>query len=252
MIRGRLVGTYEIGVQAGTCIGFWINYGVQINMKESIAQWMTPFAVQLIPGGCLILGMFFLPDSPRWYARVKGRSAAVPVLAKLRNLPEDHEYINEEIGRILNQIEHERHSTAGQKGLLAEFRELARPGNRNRIAIGVSLFVFMQMAGSNAINFYSPRIFKSLGVTGTNTGLFATGTYGIVRFIAVCIAMVFVVDRFGRVKMLLCGSALMSACMWYIGGYGIVNKPEASGGHITAAGYAAITLIYVYAVGFCL
>ncbi len=65
MIRGRLVGTYEIAVQAGTCIGFWINYGVKINIKDSIAQWMTPFAVQLIPGGLLIIGMLFLPDSPR-------------------------------------------------------------------------------------------------------------------------------------------------------------------------------------------
>ena len=64
-IRGRLVGIYEIGVQAGTCIGFWINYGVQINMKESAAQWMTPFAIQLIPGSILIIGMLFLPDSPR-------------------------------------------------------------------------------------------------------------------------------------------------------------------------------------------
>ena len=64
-IRGRLVGIYEIGVQAGTCIGFWINYGVQINLPETTSQWMIPFAIQLIPGGILIIGMAFLPDSPR-------------------------------------------------------------------------------------------------------------------------------------------------------------------------------------------
>lgn len=65
-IRGRLVGIYEIGVQAGTCVGFWINYGLKINMKPSTSQWMIPFAIQLIPGGILILGMLFLPDSPRY------------------------------------------------------------------------------------------------------------------------------------------------------------------------------------------
>jgi MFS family permease len=64
-IRGRLVGIYEIGVQAGTCVGFWINYGVKINLAPSTSQWMIPFAIQLIPGGILIIGMFFLPDSPR-------------------------------------------------------------------------------------------------------------------------------------------------------------------------------------------
>ena len=65
-IRGRLVGIYEIGVQLGTTIGFWINYGMQINVKESTSQWMIPFAIQLIPGGILIIGMNFLPDTPRY------------------------------------------------------------------------------------------------------------------------------------------------------------------------------------------
>lgn len=149
----------------------------------------------------------------------------------------------------MNQIEYERQNTIG-KGLIAELRELSRKGNRNRIAIGILIFIFMQMAGSNAINFYSPRIFKSIGLTGTSTGLYATGIYGIVRFIAVCIAMAFVVDRFGRTKMLIYGSALMSACMWYIGAYVMVSKPTLSK-HISAGGYAACTLIYVYAIGFC-
>ncbi|KIW13397.1 hypothetical protein PV08_08585 [Exophiala spinifera] len=248
-IRGRLVGIYEIGVQAGTCIGFWINYGVKLNMPESDAQWITPFAIQLIPGGLLILGMLFLPDSPRWYARFRGREAAVNVLAKLRNLPVDHPYIQEEMYRVIDQIEHEREATPG-KGLVAEFKELSRKGNRNRIAIGVTLFIFMQMAGSNAINFYSPRIFKSIGLKGSNTGLYATGIYGLVRFVAVCIAIFFVVDRFGRTKMLIYGSALMAACMWYIGAYVTVNG-ETTTKHISAGGYAACTLIYVYAIGFC-
>jgi len=50
--RGRLVGIYEIGVQAGTCIGFWINYGVSQNIATISVQWRVPFAIQLIPGPC--------------------------------------------------------------------------------------------------------------------------------------------------------------------------------------------------------
>jgi hypothetical protein len=160
--------------------------------------------------------------------------------------------------RIMDQIEQERLSTSG-KGLIAEFKELSHKGNRNRIAIGVSIFIFMQMAGSNAINFFSPRIFKSIGLTGTSTGLYATGIYGLVRFVAVCIAMLFIVDRFGRTKMLIAGSALMSACMWFIGAYVKTRHPTTASAsasaatetHIPAAGYAACTMIYVYAVGFC-
>lgn len=150
-IRGRLVGIYEVGVQVGTSIGFWINYGVTKHVAPTSAQWRVPFAIQLIPGGLLVLGMIFLPESPRWIARFKGREEAVAVLAKLRNLPEDHEYITEEIYRVMDQIEQERLATHG-KGLIAEFREMAMPGNRSRITTGVLIFVFMQMAGSNAIN----------------------------------------------------------------------------------------------------
>lgn len=150
-IRGRLVGIYEIGVQAGTCIAFWINYGVSRNVAPTSAQWQIPFAIQLAPAGLLVLGMFFLTESPRWIARFKGREPALTALAKLRNLPENHPYILEEIYRVMDQIEQERLATHG-KGVMAEVREMAMPGNRRRIIIGVLIFIFMQFAASNAIN----------------------------------------------------------------------------------------------------
>jgi hypothetical protein len=64
-IRGRMVGIYEISVQTGTCTGFWICYGVKQHMKSTSSQWIVPFAVQLIPGVLLIIGMLFVPESPR-------------------------------------------------------------------------------------------------------------------------------------------------------------------------------------------
>jgi hypothetical protein len=116
----------------------------------------------------LVIGMFFLTESPRWIARFKGREPALKALSKLRNLPEEHPYLQEEIYRVLDQIEQERQHTAG-KGMMAELKEMVVPGNRKRITIGVLIFIFMQFAGSNAINYYSPRIFASIGLTGTNT-----------------------------------------------------------------------------------
>lgn len=52
---------------------------------------------------------------------------------------------------ITDQIDQERIATHG-KGIASQLRELAMPGNRRRISLGVAMFVFMQMAGSNAIN----------------------------------------------------------------------------------------------------
>jgi len=266
-IRGRLVGIYEISVQTGTCIGFWICYGVSRNMANTSAQWVTPFALQLIPGGLLIIGMFFVPESPRfalyralvdvmsltltrWLARSRPRAIAQAGLARLRNLPEDHPYVQEELLHVLDQIEEERVMAPG-KGLLVEFTELGRKGNRNRIAIGVTIFIFMQFAGSNAINYYSPRVFKSIGITGSETGLYATGIYGVVRLAAVIIAMYFVVDRFGRKKMLIGGAVVMGFAMWFLGAYVKLADPNEAGASLSAGGYAAAVFIYVFAVGFC-
>jgi hypothetical protein len=87
----------------------------------------------------------------RWLVRVKGEEVAIKTLAKLRNLPVDAPYVQEEAAAIVRQIEEERMLVSG-KGIMAEFRELFGPNNRYRIFLGVMLFVFMQMAGSNAIN----------------------------------------------------------------------------------------------------
>jgi len=116
----------------------------------------------------------------------------------------------------------------------------------------------------------SPRIFKSVGLTGSNTSLYATGIYGIVRLICVIIAMHFVVDRFGRKNMLMGGAVIMLIAMvsatshsryhdsisdfishqWYIGAYIKIAKPS-EGSSISSGGYSAVAFIYVFAVGFC-
>ncbi|KAJ1326025.1 MFS transporter SP family sugar:H+ symporter [Microdochium nivale] len=253
-IRGRLVGIYEIGVSGGTMIGFWINYGLNINLPSTSTQWIISFAVQLIPGGLLMLGLLILPESPRWLARARGREACTKVLENLRNIPRDHPFLLEEVHGIFQQLDHELETDGGRTGFLATAREMNKPANRKRLASGSLMFIFMQMAGSNAINYYSPAIFKSIGLSGDNTSFFATGIYGLVRFVAILIAMLYVVDRFGRTRTLMAGSAVMAFAMWFIGAYVKVASPAAGGSgasHIDAGGYVAVAMIYVYAVGWC-
>jgi hypothetical protein len=59
-------------------------------------------------------------------------------------------------------------------------------------------------------------------------------------------------DRFGRTKSLMAGSAVMAFAMWFIGAYIKIAAPSSTGsGPITPGGYAAVAMIYVYAVGWC-
>jgi MFS family permease len=62
------------------------------------------------------------------------------------------------------------------------------------------------LPGINAINYYSPTIFKSLGVNGTSTGLFSTGIYGVVKTVCTLIFCFFVVDRVPRRRLLMVGA----------------------------------------------
>ncbi|GAB1206358.1 hypothetical protein APSETT445_005043 [Aspergillus pseudonomiae] len=252
-IRGRLVGIFEIGVQVGMCIGFWINYAVDQTMAPSTSQWLTPFAIQFVPGGLLIIGLLFLPESPRWIARVWGQNLAKQSLSYLRGLPETHPSVESELNDIIAQLEDERANNPG-KGLWVEIKELTHPGIRDRLFLGFMIMVFFQMAGSNAINHYSPRIFRSIGLTGSKTALISTGLYGVVRLVAVCIAMYWIVDRFGRTRMLIYGTALMAFCMWFIGAFvklhATTHHADADG-HISVGSYATAVFIFVYAVGFC-
>lgn len=148
----------------------------------------------------------------------------------------------------MQQLEEEQCAGDSQT-TLQQLRLLSKRGYRNRIIIGVWIFIFMQFAGSNAINYFSPAIFQSIGLKGADTGLYATGIYGVVRLVAIIFAMHFVVDRFGRRKMLMGGAAVMAGAMWYIGAYEKL-VPDTSEG-IPPSGYVAIVMIYVFALGFC-
>ena len=148
------------------------------------------------------------PPHDRYLAGKKGRQACIEALRWLRGIPADHPYMLAEVHAIFQQIDAEASITEGN-GLRAQLVEVAKPTNLKRLYIGCLMFTLMQMAGSNAINYYSPAIFQSIGLAGSDTSFFATGIYGLVRFVAIIFAMIFVVDRFGRTRTLMVGSCVM-------------------------------------------
>ena len=150
-IRGRLVGFFEVMLQLALVIGFWVNYGVNENIPAtSSSQWHIPVALQLAPGGILLLMVpFFTVESPRWLVS-KGRSQdAQKALAWVRNIPENHVYLQHELRRIENGVNDELEAV-GTRGSLAYVKlakELFSKGVRNRIAIGTALMVLQNMTG---------------------------------------------------------------------------------------------------------
>lgn len=220
-IRGRLVCMFELGWQIGGLVGFWINYGISLHVPK---MWIVPFAVQLIPSGILFIGSFWLRESPRWLMSKGRRELAVKNLCWMRELHEDDIYIKEEMYAIETDIE--RQMAGGGMGFWQPFKLLA--SNRHiqwRFFLGGSLFFWQNASGINAINYYSPTVFKSIGITGLNTSLFTTGLFGVVKTVFTIIYLVFLIDQYGRRRLLMIGAAGGSLCLWYVGAYIAIAKP---------------------------
>ncbi|KAK7421246.1 hypothetical protein QQX98_002378 [Neonectria punicea] len=248
-VRGRLVGLYELGWQAGGLVGFWINYGINKTLAPSHSQWLIPFAVQLIPAGLLLVGAFFIPESPRWLFSKGRREQGLKILCWMRNLPEDHIYIVEEMSYINEEIER-FHNDVGA-GFWKPFQALKDRKIQWRFLLGSLLFLFQNGSGINAINYYSPTVFKSLGITGTNTGFLTTGIFGVVKTVLTFVWIMVLIDHMGRRNLLMIGAAGGAFCMYFIGAYIKIADTESvdtttEGASLTSGGIAAIFFFYLW------
>ncbi|GIZ44026.1 hypothetical protein CKM354_000723500 [Cercospora kikuchii] len=247
-IRGALTGMYQFFIVTGVCIAFWINYGSLLHSSGTI-QYVVPLALQALPAVILFFGMFISSETPRWLARKDRWDDASKVLSRIRNLPATHPYVQEELQEMSDQLAYERRLIAGS-GALDLLKEMFTiPGNRKRTLISIGLMICQQMTGTNAINYYAPQIFSNLGLTGTESSLFATGIYGVLKMVGCALFLLLAADSLGRRKSLLWTSIAQGLCMYYIGIYVRVEPPQ-KGVPVPPAGYVAIVAIYLFAVFF--
>lgn len=90
-IRGRCVGMMQLFIVTGIALSNWINFATIRTIPVSQAQWRIPFGVQMIPGGILLVSMFFMNESPRWLAEHRTVEEARKSLAWVRGKRGDDE-----------------------------------------------------------------------------------------------------------------------------------------------------------------
>lgn len=246
-IRGRIAGLFQEFLVIGVTVAYWLCYGVGETIAPTTKQWRIPIAFQLVPGGLMFIGMFFLKESPRWLTKENRHEEALKSLAYMRAKPIDDAAVQTEFTEIKNAVDHEVEETQG-----LTWREVLQPGNRLRFINCFIMMFWQQFSGTNSIGYYAPQLFQTVGVTGGNTSLFTTGIYGVVKVISTGIFLLIGIDKIGRRWSLVAGGWWMSAVMFVLGAV-LVTKPpnpDASGAGISSASLAMVVMIYLYVIGY--
>ncbi|CAO3700999.1 hypothetical protein G6F70_007917 [Rhizopus microsporus] len=257
-LRGSLVSLQQLAVTFGILISFWIDFG--LTRVGGQASWRVPLCIQMFFAILLGLGILCFPFSPRWLMGQGREEEALRVISKLRRLPQDHPLVIEEWKEIKISVEFDRqvereqypqYIDKGRKGrLMIElmgYRDLFRKGIFNRLAIGSIIMFFQQFSGVNALIYYAPKIFQSVGLTGTSVSLLATGVVGIINFV-MTFPTVFLLDIVGRKHTLMVASIVMAICMIIVAIITALFQHDWP--NHTAEGWVSVAFIYVFIANF--
>ncbi|KAG5642801.1 hypothetical protein DXG03_002106 [Asterophora parasitica] len=241
-VRGRITGLFQIMVATGVMISYFINYGISEHIKTGPNIWRISFGFQLVPAGIMLLGLLTVKESPRWLASVGRTSDAVRNLAYLRREPETSTNVALEMAEIEAQIAEER---AAREGLGWKEAFFAK-GNSIRFVIAFVIFLLQQWGGQNSVGYYAPQIFASIGYTGTQISLLASGIYGIVKVVATAFFIFFFVETLGRRMSLIISSIGMGTLFFIIGAILKTHPPSAAAADPAPASKAMAGMLYIY------
>lgn len=170
-IRGLLVGLQTQLISSGYALSNWI--GVFGSYAHGNAAWRIPLGIQCVPAVVLIIGLFWLPESPRWLIQHGKDEEARAVIEKLHSgLNVEADFCDREFRQMKQQIEYEREVSI--KSWTSLF---TKRSNFRRLMLGVGLQVFLQTTGVNVVNYYQTNLFKGVGITG-RTVLWVSAAYG--------------------------------------------------------------------------
>ncbi|KZF26921.1 general substrate transporter [Xylona heveae TC161] len=223
--RGRLVGAQQWAITWGIMIMFYISYGC--SHIKSTASFRIPWGLQMIPAMLLIVGMLFLPESPRWLARNDRWEEAESVLALVHSKGDrSSAFVQREMQDIREMCEFERENRD------VSYLELFRPRMINRTHIGVFTQIWSQLTGMNVMMYYITYVFAMAGLTG-NQNLVSSSIQYVINVVMTIPALLYV-DRWGRRPTLLIGAALMMTWLFADAGllatYGHYAGPNGVGG----------------------
>jgi sugar porter (SP) family MFS transporter len=198
-VRGAIASLNQLMIVVGILAAFVVNA-----ILASSGDWRLMLGLAAVPSLILLVGMLFMPETPRYLVHSGEEDEAREVI---EDLPGD-EHPQERIEEIREVEEHEESDT-GLRGLLKA--KWVRPA----LLVAVGLAAFQQFVGINTIIYYAPTTLTDVGF-GKTSAIYANLIIGAVN-VAMTVIAIKIIDRVGRKPMLFAGVAGMVASLLVLG-----------------------------------
>lgn len=202
-IRGTLVSMFQLLITVGILSAYVSDSILADNNNPE--SWRPMFYIGVIPAIILYVGMYFLPETPRWLMS-KGREAEA---LKVLRMTEDPLLVEKSIENMQREIQ--------QDNSQMPWTEIFKPWMRNALIIAIGIMFFQQFVGINTVIYYSPEIFLRAGFDGNQVAIWASVSIGIVNVLFTIFSL-FLVDKIGRRKLFFIGTTGIFISLLLIGG----------------------------------
>ncbi|HUL76867.1 MAG TPA: sugar porter family MFS transporter, partial [Vicinamibacteria bacterium] len=189
--RGALVSLNQLMITIGILVSYAADYAFADN--ANLESWRYMFLAGAVPAIVLLVGMLFLPETPRWLIAQGREAEGRAILERV----EDPDLVEEAVRRV-------KEDAAAESRYGNAWTEILQPWLRPPLLIAVFIFFFQQFSGINTIIYYSPIIFQKAGFTSNAAAILPSVIVGTVNvlFTFVSIALL---DRLGRRPLYLVG-----------------------------------------------
>jgi SP family sugar:H+ symporter-like MFS transporter len=215
-IRGTIVSAYQFFLTFGLLLAAVVNNAT--HARNDSGSYRIPVIIQALWAVILAVGIFFLPETPRYFVKKGEMEKAAHSLSRLRKLPADSQSIKDELAEIV--ANHEFELSLGESGWKDVFQNAGR--QRRRLLTGCAIMAGSQLTGINFVFYYGTQFFKNSGIKNP----FLIGlTTNLVNVIST-IPGLWLVEKWGRRPILLFGAIGMTFCEFIVAIVGVTTESD--------------------------